>query len=82
MQFDVLQDLQRKHLGAEVGWTPITLARGLTDLGLAVRVASGWRITEAGEAMLADNVGAAETTPGEAAITIVPFSPRVDRTSL
>jgi len=78
MQLDVLHDLQRKLRGAKIGWTPITLAQGLTDLGLARREPSGWRITGAGEAILAGM----EPHLDESTFTVLPFSPRANRTSL
>ncbi|HEV2363621.1 MAG TPA: hypothetical protein VGS12_05405 [Caulobacteraceae bacterium] len=46
-----LANLSRKDGGAEVGWIGIAAARRLTDLGLAERTRSGWRITPAGEAV-------------------------------
>lgn len=47
-----LRNLARKQAGHEVGFITISDARALTDLGLAERVRSGWRITAAGEAAL------------------------------
>lgn len=43
-----LGNLARKHDGFEVGYIRIAEARALTDMGLAQRQPSGWRITEAG----------------------------------
>jgi len=49
-----LQNLAHKKSGREVGWISISDARSLTDLGLATRNGSGWRITAEGEAVLED----------------------------
>ena len=51
-QLDALRNLSRKKAGADVGWIAIAEARGLTDLGFAIRSASGWEITAAGAARL------------------------------
>jgi hypothetical protein len=51
-QLATLRDLRRKKAGETVGWISIALARSLTDLDLAEREPSGWRITAAGEAVL------------------------------
>jgi hypothetical protein len=51
-QLAALRNLSRKKAGAIVGWIDIAEARGLTDLGLAVRTGGGWRITPAGEETL------------------------------
>jgi ribosomal protein S19E (S16A) len=69
-QRDTLRDLLRKKHGAAVGWISIALARGLTDLGLAEREPSGWRITAAGEAMLERQADAAETS-----VAVLQFPP-------
>jgi hypothetical protein len=52
-QLDVLRNLSRKKAGAAVGWIAIAEARGLTELGFAIRNASGWEITDSGELELA-----------------------------
>jgi hypothetical protein len=65
-QRTALSNLARKLAGHEVGFISIADARALTDLGLAERNRSGWRITAAGEAALA---GAEPATPPTAEIT-------------
>jgi hypothetical protein len=52
-QLAALRNLSDKKDGDLVGWISIAEARGLTELGLAVRVRSGWEITAAGLAALA-----------------------------
>lgn len=52
-QRTALANLARKKAGYDVDWISIADARALTDIGLAERHASGWRITEKGEAALA-----------------------------
>jgi hypothetical protein len=52
-QLDALRNLSRKKAGAVVGWIAIAEARGLTELGFAVRTPSGWEITDAGVTVLA-----------------------------
>jgi hypothetical protein len=54
-QLDALRNLARKKAGLEVGWIVIADALGLTDLGFAERNRSGWQITAAGAALLADH---------------------------
>ena len=51
-QLGALRNLSAKRAGAVVGWISISDARGLTDLGLAMRNRSGWQITDAGAAAL------------------------------
>lgn len=48
-----LANLSRKKAGHDVDWISIADARTLTELGMAVRNAGGWQITEEGEAALA-----------------------------
>jgi hypothetical protein len=52
-QLDALRNLARKKAGATVGWIAIAEARGLTELGFALRNPSGWEITDAGAMVLA-----------------------------
>ena len=52
-QLDALRNLARKKAGLQVGWIVIADALGLTDLGFAARNRSGWQITAAGAALLA-----------------------------
>lgn len=73
-QLSVLRDLRRKQLGAEVGWTPIAVAQSLTELGLAARQPSGWRITPAGAAMLDGREDVVVTSD-----MVLQFGPRVHR---
>jgi hypothetical protein len=69
---EALRNLSRKKAGDLVCWIAIAEARALTDLGLARRVSSGWRITPDGEAALsqqpspasADNVVAGRFAHG------------------
>ena len=65
-----LRNLASKKASVEVGWISIADARALTDLGLADRVSSGWRITPAGEAMMAE-IGQA---PAENALAVTPHA--------
>lgn len=51
-QLEALRNLSHKKDGDLVGWISIAEARGLTELGLAVRTRSGWEITAAGLAAL------------------------------
>ena len=51
-QLEALRNLSRKKAGFEVGWVAIAPACELTELGLAARDRSGWRITAEGEAAL------------------------------
>jgi hypothetical protein len=67
-QLDTLRDLRRKKRGADVGWISIPVTRGLTELGLAAREPSGWRITPAGEARLERSGAMARTSS-----TVLPF---------
>jgi len=69
-QLATLSDLHRKKTGETVGWISIALARSLTDLGLAEREPSGWRITAAGEALLDGKPAVAEN-----GVVVVPFPP-------
>ncbi len=48
-----LANLSRKKAGHDVDWISIADARALTEVGLAIRNAGGWQITEDGEAALA-----------------------------
>lgn len=47
-----LRNLAHKKSGRDVDWISIADARSLTELGLAERDRSGWRITAKGEALL------------------------------
>jgi len=58
-QRTALRNLAMKKAGKDVDWITIADARTLTDLGLAERNRSGWRITDKGEAVL--NEADAET---------------------
>jgi hypothetical protein len=49
---EALRNLYKKQQGGEVGFVNIADARGLTELGLALRTAQGWEITEAGVSLL------------------------------
>jgi hypothetical protein len=51
-ELTALRNLSQKELGEDVDWISIADARALTELGLAERVRSGWRITAEGEAAL------------------------------
>jgi hypothetical protein len=62
-QLTALRNLSSKKAGLEVGWIVIADALGLTDLGFAARNRSGWQITAAGAALLADQVGAGSPRP-------------------
>ena len=46
------QNLAAKEAGRDVGWISIADARSLTELGLAERNRSGWRITAEGRTQL------------------------------
>ncbi len=59
-----LRNLASKKASIDVGWISIADARALADLGLADRVSSGWRITPAGEAMMAEIGKAPEEDAG------------------
>ena len=52
-RLEALRNLSQKKAGQPVGWIDIAEARALTELGLAERTGSGWRITAEGEAALA-----------------------------
>jgi hypothetical protein len=52
-QLEALRNLARKKAGDVVGWIGIAEARGLTELGFALRNRSGWEITDAGASALA-----------------------------
>ncbi len=54
-QLGALRNLASKKAGLQVGWIVIADALGLTDLGFAARNRSGWQITPAGAALLADH---------------------------
>ena len=70
-QIDTLRNLAGRKAGDDVGWVKIAPARELTDLGLAARSRSGWRITIAGEAALGRAGGTIR-----AACATLPFRPR------
>jgi hypothetical protein len=53
-QRTALRNLAMKKAGKDVDWITIADARALTDLGLAERNRSGWRITAKGEAVLSE----------------------------
>lgn len=53
-QHMALRNLAMKKAGKDVDWITISDARALTDLGLAERNRSGWRITPKGEAVLGE----------------------------
>ncbi len=53
-QHMALRNLAMKKAGKDVDWITISDARALTELGLAERNRSGWRITAKGEAMLGE----------------------------
>ena len=53
-QLGALLNLAHKKAGLQVGWIVIADALGLADLGFAARNRSGWQITPAGAALLAD----------------------------
>lgn len=55
-QLGALLNLSHKKAGLQVGWIVIADALGLADLGFAARNGSGWQITPAGAALLADQV--------------------------
>jgi hypothetical protein len=67
-QIDALRNLARKKAGEIVGWIGIAEARGLTELGFAMRNRSGWQITDAGALMLSHR-----DVRAEPADTVVPF---------
>lgn len=69
-ELKALRNLSRKKAGDEVGWIGIAEARGLTELGLAARNQSGWRITAEGEAALEQQGGALKV---ERAVATIPF---------
>ncbi len=52
-QLDTLRDLERKHAGQTIDFINISRAQSLTELGLAIRQPSGWRISDSGLALLA-----------------------------
>jgi hypothetical protein len=54
-QLGALRNLASKKAGLQVGWIVIADALGLTDLGFAARNRSGWQITPAGTALLANH---------------------------
>lgn len=68
-QLDALLNLAHKKAGLQVGWIVIADALGLVDLGFAARNRSGWQITPAGAALLADHVFPT------ASASIAPFRP-------
>jgi hypothetical protein len=51
-QLVALRNLDRKRNGEDVAFINIADARALTEAGLAVRQASGWRINDRGIALL------------------------------
>lgn len=51
-QLAALRNLAEKEAGQDVGWISIADARSLTELGLAERARSGWRITDKGRTEL------------------------------
>lgn len=65
-QRTALRNLAMKKAGKDVDWITIADARTLTDLGLAERNRSGWRITAKGEEMLG------ETDPETPSATVLP----------
>jgi hypothetical protein len=65
-QRTALRNLAMKKAGKDVDWITIADARALTDLGLAERNRSGWRITEKGEAVLS------EADPETPSATVLP----------
>ena len=52
-RLEALQNSHKKQLGHDVGFTNIAEAQALTNLGLALRTAQGWQITDAGAKLLA-----------------------------
>jgi hypothetical protein len=83
-QLLALRNLSKKKAGAVVGWIDIAAARGLTDLGLAIRNAGGWQITPDGqEALLredrvieVENVVAMQRRPPSQPHEFAPRRPR------
>jgi hypothetical protein len=53
-QRTALRNLAMKKAGKDVDWITIADARALTELGLAERNQSGWRITTKGEEVLSE----------------------------
>ena len=51
-QLTALRNLGRKNAGEAVDFINIAQARTLTEMGLAHRESSGWRISESGLALL------------------------------
>lgn len=67
-----LANLGRKNAGETVGWISISAAQALVEMGLAQRVPSGWVVTPAGSARLAEERSQA---PGpDAGAEIVKFA--------
>lgn len=69
-QRTALRNLAMKKAGKDVDWITIADARALTDLGLAERNRSGWRITAKGEAVLSEaeaETSSATVLPGPGA---------------
>lgn len=65
-QMRALRNLERKQAGAEVEWINIADARAISDLGLARRTSSGWKITAAGLGALAGaDAGYGRAAPSE-----------------
>ncbi len=65
-QRTALRNLAMKKAGKDVDWITIADARTLTDLGLAERNRSGWRITAKGEEVLG------EADPETPSATVLP----------
>jgi hypothetical protein len=56
-QLTALRNLAHKKGGGDVDWINIAAARALTELGLAERDHTGWKITAEGETALAAHSG-------------------------
>ena len=69
-----LSNLETKSLGASVDWINIADATALTQLGLAERCRSGWKITEAGKAISRARGNAGRTMSGRNVVSLFPMA--------
>ena len=72
-QLGTLRDLARKHAGQTIDFINISRAQSLTELGLAVRQPSGWRISESGLALLAQVGPASQSSSDKEASSLRKF---------
>lgn len=64
-----LRNLARKQAGEDVDYISISAARALTDMGYAERTASGWIISQLGNATLSTTDKALRETPSAKGVT-------------